>query len=478
MARARSQGKQIVRVVAGIVILASSTYCAAPPTTPVADTTTPDQPQVLPTKVRCVVTVRPLAAVCPGGVSHSSGQVTIRDNVIGGPQGQNWTYTISNIAYNAGTQIFSWNATVTNDLPYLPMGASDWVTETGLKTFIDQLYVTAGSGSISVANADGTGTFTAPNQPYFEYPVILWPTQVSGQRSVQLNVPSTVQKFFIDLMLYAGVPHDNELAGMTAQIYTGPIATTPHCAATSGTWTLNSATWTMFSTTKTATGGDNCGNLRVVSGGTGYTVSYPHSVTGGSAPVRFGTPIPSAGFGTGYIYLRFLARLETGFTQNAGAGVTLFYPQTGQQQSGCGGGGSGENDLVGVQSNISQDEGWIQFDQEGWSCVNNPPWTYTAPNDPSQWFADSSADLGHQHIGQWALIEMLITPNNPLTSANSSYTLWVDGRQEWTASNLQIFNTGDVEDWTYIYFNPIYGGKHKSPGGVAWDFDELYVSTK
>jgi hypothetical protein len=43
-----------------------------------------------------------------------------------------------------------------------------------------------------VANADGTGTFTSTNQPYFAYHQILAKNAVSSAKTWQLKVPSTV----------------------------------------------------------------------------------------------------------------------------------------------------------------------------------------------------------------------------------------------------------------------------------------------
>jgi hypothetical protein len=54
---------------------------------------------------------------------------------------------------------------------------------------------TSGTGIITVANADGTGTFTAANQPYFAYHQILAQNAVSSAKTWQLQVTGSVNTF-------------------------------------------------------------------------------------------------------------------------------------------------------------------------------------------------------------------------------------------------------------------------------------------
>ena len=84
--------------------------------------------------------------------------------VLIGGQNVNLKLTSSNVSYNAGTGIFQFN-------------------------------VTGGEGTVTVANADGTGTFTAANQPYFAYKEILAQNAVSSARTWQLQVTGDVSTF-------------------------------------------------------------------------------------------------------------------------------------------------------------------------------------------------------------------------------------------------------------------------------------------
>jgi hypothetical protein len=71
----------------------------------------------------------------------------------------------------------------------------------GVRLFLQNSRVTSGTGSIGIANADGTGTFTDANQPYFQYNQILQQDQVSDVKTVQVNVPNTVGTFTLDFFV-------------------------------------------------------------------------------------------------------------------------------------------------------------------------------------------------------------------------------------------------------------------------------------
>jgi hypothetical protein len=113
--------------------------------------------------------------------------------------GQN-TYvklTSSNVSYNSGTQVFQFDVTVQN-LTNEAIGTPDGVTPDtgGIRVFFGSgPTATGGTGTITVANADGTGTFLAPEQPFFRYSQILAQNAVSSAKTWQLNVPNTVTSF-------------------------------------------------------------------------------------------------------------------------------------------------------------------------------------------------------------------------------------------------------------------------------------------
>jgi hypothetical protein len=73
------------------------------------------------------------------------------------------------------TETWSFLSVVQNLLGQ-PMGTLDGTTAVGTKVAVTYGPVaSAGTGTVSIINADGTGNFTAPNQPYFDYPGIVAP---------------------------------------------------------------------------------------------------------------------------------------------------------------------------------------------------------------------------------------------------------------------------------------------------------------
>jgi hypothetical protein len=57
--------------------------------------------------------------------------------------------------------------------------------------------------------------------------------------------------------------------------------------------------------------------------------------------------------------------------------------------------------------------------------------------------------------------------------------LWVDGNAAYSTTGLHYLKTGDTAGWSYIMFDPTYGGGSNSPPvSMYWDFDQLYVSVK
>jgi hypothetical protein len=123
--------------------------------------------------------------------------------------GQN-TYvklTSSNVSYNSGTGIFQFDVTVQN-LMNEAIGTPDGVTADaqGIQVFFNSgPNTTGGTGTVTVANPDGTGSFTGSNQPYYSYAQILTEDQVSAPKTWQLNVPATVTSFSFTLFIETDV---------------------------------------------------------------------------------------------------------------------------------------------------------------------------------------------------------------------------------------------------------------------------------
>lgn len=115
--------------------------------------------------------------------------------------------TSANASYNAGTEIFSMDVTVQN-LMNEAMGTPDGVTPDpdGIQVFFHNgPNTTQGTGEVTVANADGTGFFTAAAQPYHRYSEILEKDEVSGVKTWQFSMPSTVLRFSFVVLIETDV---------------------------------------------------------------------------------------------------------------------------------------------------------------------------------------------------------------------------------------------------------------------------------
>lgn len=149
----------------------------------------PDRSAVV--ELRCDASVQSLRVTC---ASPSPDLGARTDQTFGG-QGYYVQLTSTNVNYAGG--IFSFDVTVQNLLNEA-IGTPDGVTPhtNGIRIFFHSgPTATSGAGEVTVANADGTATFTAANQPYFQYNEVLDKDEVSGVKTWQLNVPGTVETF-------------------------------------------------------------------------------------------------------------------------------------------------------------------------------------------------------------------------------------------------------------------------------------------
>ena len=128
--------------------------------------------------------------------------------VIVGGQGSFVQLTSFNVSYDAGTQILQADVTVQN-LIGQALGTPDGVSITGVRGFFHVApTVTAGTGTVGVANPDGFGTFTGSNQAYFEYNEILTggtppppaPGQTSQPKAWRFNASPDISFEFLVLV--------------------------------------------------------------------------------------------------------------------------------------------------------------------------------------------------------------------------------------------------------------------------------------
>lgn len=188
------------RSVAAVFLLLASACVDRNPLSP--DGTLP-APEPLAT-LQCHVTVATGLMACGTPVSTSPDGART-DRILGG-QDVYVKLASSGTSYDGGTEILSSTVTLQNLLAR-PMGTHDGTTVLGVQVFFHgEPIVTSGTGSVSVANADGSGTFTSGSQPYFLYNQILTPYQISAGKVWQFNLSPTVGSFSFTLLVSAPLP--------------------------------------------------------------------------------------------------------------------------------------------------------------------------------------------------------------------------------------------------------------------------------
>ncbi|HET7462253.1 MAG TPA: lamin tail domain-containing protein [Longimicrobium sp.] len=144
-----------------------------------------------------------------GRVSCSRAAAANARGVIIGNQNVNIKLTSSNVSYDAGTGIFQFDVTVQNLLNEAIGTPDGMVADTdGIQVFFHTgPTTTVGTGEITVENADGVGTFTSGNQPYYAYHTILTKDQVSPAKTWMFKFPSTVTTFRFSVFVETDVQY-------------------------------------------------------------------------------------------------------------------------------------------------------------------------------------------------------------------------------------------------------------------------------
>jgi hypothetical protein len=170
------------------MLLATACLDREPPTaTPEIDA---DGSQSMRVKVSCEADVRNGEVRC-GQLAPGGGDRAI---IVGG-QGVYVQLTSSNIVVAADT--FSFDVTVQN-LIHQAMGTLDGTTPhaDGVRVLFEMMpTATSGSGEVTILNADGLGTFTRANQPYYQYDGILLPDAITDPRQWRLLLDPGVLTF-------------------------------------------------------------------------------------------------------------------------------------------------------------------------------------------------------------------------------------------------------------------------------------------
>ena len=156
-------------------------------------------------QLTCSASVAARTVTCTKPEATTTGGA--RGDILYGGQDIFVVSTTSSVNYDAGTQKFTFNLKLRNLLRQA-IGTTDGVTTdpTGVKAFFHQLpTVTSGTGTIAIDNADGVGTFTAANQPYYAYVQLIDSYLESSDKLWQFDVPPTVASFEFKLFISSPV---------------------------------------------------------------------------------------------------------------------------------------------------------------------------------------------------------------------------------------------------------------------------------
>jgi hypothetical protein len=111
------------------------------------------------------------------------------------------------------------------------IGTHNGIQSDSIRAFLTNIATTGGTGVVSANNHTGTGTFTASNQPYWEYREIV---SANGGQSGTLqwvfNVPNTVTSWTYTVALSAPIAHPNGWVDVTGNDQIPHSGTRQHTA--------------------------------------------------------------------------------------------------------------------------------------------------------------------------------------------------------------------------------------------------------
>lgn len=225
------RGTWIAALTAVAVTVSACSDLTRPSITPVVPKGPMGQKSLL-----CNVSVKTKELSCSDVPTVTGIPSAVRANRIVGGQDMYVKLSSSGTSYDAGTQIFSTDVTV-QSLMQTVIGTTDGSTISGVTVFLAaDPAVTAGAGTVTVANPSGTGTFTASNQSYFLYSEILEPYQISASHHWQFVVPNSVDNF--QFVVYVSAPMVDDNVALVDAVWNGLSSSD---WLSTGNWRSNSA---------------------------------------------------------------------------------------------------------------------------------------------------------------------------------------------------------------------------------------------
>jgi hypothetical protein len=136
--------------------------------------------------------------------------------------GQDVYVRLSNSGNSYSGGVFSTSVTVQNLLA-APLGTVDGTTAHGIRVFFTDGPTSVGAGDVSVANATGNGFFTQADQPYFLFPQVLQPYEISAAQTWQFS--TTTGKFTFKVAVSAPQTPADELLPLLDRLWLGTAST-------------------------------------------------------------------------------------------------------------------------------------------------------------------------------------------------------------------------------------------------------------
>lgn len=151
-----------------------------------------------------------------GGLSCSGSDANLADGALGaiiGGQGVYVQLASNNVAFDEVTGVFSASVTVKNLINQI-IGSTDGSTPDpdGIRIFFAGEPTVSGTGTVTVANASGTATFSGGDQDYHQYDQALAPGQTSLPKTWEWNISGSVNSFSFMVGVSAAVPDEGNIA--------------------------------------------------------------------------------------------------------------------------------------------------------------------------------------------------------------------------------------------------------------------------
>jgi hypothetical protein len=248
----------------------------------------------------CTADVQPRTVSCAAATPPSGGAVG--DLLLGG---QNIYVKLRSTNVQSLNGVLSADVTVQNLLARA-IGTTDGVNPaaSGVRVFFSaDPTVTGGTGTVSIANPDGSSAFTAAGQKFYQYDGILAPGAVSAAKNWQFAVSGGVTQFVFTVYVSAPAPAESgyiklepqnvQIAPGATQFYSSWIVTG------GGVESMNSGAmrWSISDTTVATI--DASGNVTAVAPGS-VVITATDGVRTGTATLFVGTVDKTAPSLTGF----------------------------------------------------------------------------------------------------------------------------------------------------------------------------------